>query len=33
MTRKYTLDPQGSENITALLARIGAVLSDQLAKA
>ena len=33
MTRKYTLDPQGSENITALLARIGAVLSDKLAKA
>ena len=33
MTRKYTLDPQGSENIAALLARIGAVLSNKLAKA
>jgi N-formylglutamate amidohydrolase len=33
MTRKYTLDQQGSENIAALLARIGAVLSDKLAKA
>jgi hypothetical protein len=33
MTRKYTLDQQGSENIAALLALIGAVLSDKLAKA
>ncbi|MDA9641672.1 N-formylglutamate amidohydrolase [Alphaproteobacteria bacterium] len=33
MTRKYTLDQQGSENIAALLARIGAVLSDKLANA
>jgi N-formylglutamate amidohydrolase len=33
MTRKYALDQQGSENIAALLARIGAVLSDKLAKA
>ena len=33
MTRKYTLDQQRSENIAALLARIGAVLSDKLAKA
>ncbi|MDP4632155.1 MAG: N-formylglutamate amidohydrolase [Porticoccaceae bacterium] len=33
MTHKYTLDPQGSKNIAALLARIGAVLSDKLANA
>ena len=33
MTRKYTLNQQGSENIAALLALIGAVLSDKLAKA
>ena len=33
MTSKYTLDQQGSKNIAALLARIGAVLSDKLADA
>ena len=33
MTRKYALDQQGSKNIAALLTRIGAVLSDKLAKA
>ena len=33
MTRKYALDQQGSENIAALLAHIGAVLSEKLAKA
>ena len=32
MTRKYALDKQGSKNIAALLTRIGAVLSDKLAK-
>ena len=33
ITRKYTLDQHGSKNIAALLARIGAVLSDKLANA
>ena len=33
MTRKYALDQQGSKNIAALLAHIGAVLSDKLANA
>ena len=33
MTHKYALDQQGSKNIAALLARIGAILSDKLAKA
>jgi N-formylglutamate amidohydrolase len=33
VTGKYGLDQQGSENIAALLARIGAVLSDKLANA
>jgi N-formylglutamate amidohydrolase len=33
MTRKYTLDQHGSENIAALLARIGAVLSYKLTNA
>jgi hypothetical protein len=33
MTRKYALDHHGSKKIAALLALIGEVLSDKLAKA